>query len=932
MRNWNTLADEALILMSQSNHSAFDLMLLEHLDKLLRFPSFNEDVRKKRLRRLLAIRWTVLAQTSMDYTFNPQNPINCLYLEIAEKIAANDEAVCQILMPTVKKIIGTGFSPEDVVSASEEDGQFILPHFLTHVRGDALISLLDIYAFGKNNTDRLFPSQTPCKELFELTAEDRERIRNVAGEASQRYFETLEKIHRVRHEEKPSVGFALKALTIALLKSSKKEAGTEFVADILECQEPILKFYRIWNRLSDKIKNRIKDYRADGATFTLESYLLCLFVHAKERLAEIEISETEFKRVLSEKLVPCTEQISGQFDTLLKNNPDLLNIPLPGMEAVFETESLPDEEALRTLAEDFQREVRTRSPILGVHDARVDEYIPMVEILARTLHENTRSDDLTAFVPLVKNHEDLVQALHLLPSELWEDFFSVLDSEDAIKRIFIATDEMGNEDATATFCYLLKQLPPSEWKTFFDALYDNGLESLFDCFCLGFLFDELPEFQWPFLRDAVLRLIDCVFVDEDDIVHFLTGMSITQSEKIVSLFQHKFDMLLNNPWELGYFFSQMDERHWPKLYTLFRSVIHQVITHKLNFKLMFEPISLESRSLFLQTLFSDVDFLSDNPGVLFQLMRVTSLADWNRIFDALGPTRISKFIRCENTLIAFLTQFDDPDDRISCIQALDRYLPSLKIIPVQFCGLLRTFPECEAALLRIFKDQFLRLLSEYLLVFASDASLKPCVVKDIRKDFIFLSEKMLPFILSSQNISRHCDGFIKPGHQAPRKLFCDSVVLLCQQMKTIEDNVDSKCLSETDGCLQKLQLLDRFVKTEGSPNPATAKKLRKELIAYFGEDFFNKMMHDTHNFITVSGVGFFPERATKVKKPARVQAFRSQMSAPLKPMRPATAPQTTPSFVVRGARLFRHTNTAETVNNGVTVMPDAIRRVFPLLR
>ena len=134
------------------------------------------------------------------------------------------------------------------------------------------------------------------------------------------------------------------------------------------------------------------------------------------------------------------------------------------------------------------------------------------------------------------------------------------------------------------------------------------------------------------------------------------------------------------------------------------------------------------------------------------------------------------------------------------------------------------------------------------------------------------------------------------GRQAPRQSFSDADILLSQQFSEIERTIRDKHASQIDGCIYKLQLLDRFV------GMVDATKNTK--IAYFGKDFFARMLHFTHHFVTVRGVGFFPERATKVKKLGMVDALRSRVSAPLQPMRPSTAPEGRPSLAVTGVRIM----------------------------
>lgn len=870
MPNWNGLAEKAKVINSECKHTEFDQMLLSCVISLLD-SALSDEAKKEHLSSLLLIRWKVIAQTSMDYTFNPQHPTSQLYLAIAEKIAADQRLVCQLLMPSVNKIIGTGFSPEDVESASLDiDDQFILPHFLTHARGDALISVLDVFEYGAENTDRLFPSETRSEEFFDLTAADRERIRLIAGEASQRYFEALEKIHRVRHKQKPSIGWALKEFITALLKSSKMSSGTEYLANVLELKNPILKFYQVWNTLTYPIKNRIKNYQVNGASLSLESYLLCIFVHAKEHNPEISITEYEFMRVMREKIVPCTYQIGLQLDSLLKQHPDLFDIPAPGMEALFEKEALPDKNNIRELSENLQCALRTHSAILGVNDDHIHQYLPIAEIIAKSmLKGGIGVGDIEALVALVKNYKNLTSVLVLLPDKFWDLFFTMLRFESDIERIFQCDTEERAGESIDVFAYLLTHLPLNQWKALFDVLYNNAYEDVFNSACLGGLFSQLPENQWPFLNEAVSCFRDALFNDADDILNFLCEIEITDAKKIIVFYQDKFNRILQDPRELGYLFSQINVNFWHILHDTFRSVIRNILIRYPSYEMILEQLDFASINFFVMNIYADLDFLSDNPKVLARLLLLTYFSEWVHVFEDMGETRFLKLVRCENTLIAFLMEFIRPYDREQCIYAMQKHLSLIKMSPTGLNLLLMTFPENNEALIKAFTEK-------------------------------------LYFFLSFKNISAHCKTLLEPGDPMLRKQFCDTALSLNRKMKAIENDVHCKRITPVKACHIKLELLDRFLKTTDSIKSNNA--LRKELIAYFGEYFFNNALYHVQQFERKSDMRFFKKQTVKAKNVEKHQSSRDHASL-LVPISPGTDPERNPSFIARGTRFFTHTNT-----------------------
>src|SRR3990167_7931202 len=111
MRTWELLAKEAELLKNQTYHwpsdfpeqtqrvlESFDRLCITRLETLLS-SSLSDRNKNKKIRRFFIMRWTVIANTSLDYTVNPRLPSNAWYMAIATHIAEADEAIIKIIMP-----------------------------------------------------------------------------------------------------------------------------------------------------------------------------------------------------------------------------------------------------------------------------------------------------------------------------------------------------------------------------------------------------------------------------------------------------------------------------------------------------------------------------------------------------------------------------------------------------------------------------------------------------------------------------------------------------------------------------------------------------------------------------------------------------------------------------------------------------------------
>ena len=129
MRNWKVLSDEIklfqqavsvyldshppLFLKASQEHHNF---VFEYLICCIDNTAIADDEKEKTLRGFLRMRWNAIRLSSVDYTFHPDFPANRACWSVAKFLVKEDECIAQVLMPTIKKIIGIELTGEDRVA------------------------------------------------------------------------------------------------------------------------------------------------------------------------------------------------------------------------------------------------------------------------------------------------------------------------------------------------------------------------------------------------------------------------------------------------------------------------------------------------------------------------------------------------------------------------------------------------------------------------------------------------------------------------------------------------------------------------------------------------------------------------------------------------------------------------------------------------
>ncbi len=622
MRTWESLAQEAESLRRQVYHwpsafperiraalESFDRLCITLLETLLLSP-VNDHHKSVKIRRLFSMRWTVVANTSLDYTLNPGLSSNAWYLAVATRLASDDEAIISILMPTIKKVIGTGME-DDIQSSTELPGRIIqLRNFILNANKDCLISIDDVFEYAKQDTHYLFPSiqasadddepstetQNQNKMLFPLNASDRELLRRITPE-TRLFFDLLKQVHTVRLKQKPSVGFALFELHEALLRSSKIDTGSDVAANMSECQQPILDFYKVWKSLSDTDKNRISGYCVRRGGVTLRSFLLTLFSYTPG----IELSPADYEAV-DPDIVPCTHMIGQQLKTLLALNLDLQNMPLPGRELDFNLDIVPEDDELNEAKEKCIQSLSQRQLMAGESDFQIISFAPFFVAFTDNLLENAAvCQQILDVKSEIKNLTHLKYALLLLPEEKWHHLLLLV--RDNIDAYFVDVEpEVLQSESIAFISQILKSISSRSWVSFFEALSAAKYDFLLGGDSLARLLYEFNESRWQEIVRTMGQYPALVLTSSKEIAYLLASTGIDHYRIIADLFHSAIVSTLNTPQDYAGLFEHTSREHWPQIFALFSRTLIYFIQNKLFIDEALERLQPERRMSFISLL------------------------------------------------------------------------------------------------------------------------------------------------------------------------------------------------------------------------------------------------------------------------------------------------------------------------------------------
>lgn len=274
----------------------------------------------------LGLYWLVSSGTNLTYTRHPFAPINQLLLGVATAIAGPDESICQLLMPSVTGVVGqTGTLKEE----TEVNGRFAPENYVLNDSHTQLIPVADIFEYARNNTNIIIArhQSEPTQVMYPLSPRELHRLQEVSGQASRKYWHALNKRHDQQYDNF-TFGFYLKNFALALHRASVKELGREEVSEQNATALIVRDFYTFWRGLNgepfDTVKAlTLKNWGYEHAT--LDDYLLTIFYLFPEYC---NLEDNEKERVQTQNILPCSKQLSENFEQYLIQYPQLYQISL----------------------------------------------------------------------------------------------------------------------------------------------------------------------------------------------------------------------------------------------------------------------------------------------------------------------------------------------------------------------------------------------------------------------------------------------------------------------------------------------------------------------------------------------------------------------------------------------------------------------------
>lgn len=309
------------------------------------FASINDEtlsmiIERKRNELLLYIKahQKFLLRAFNDFTVCARLPARGALLSALELVKKPNESACQLLMPHVKRIVGS-VDPEDVGCSTTDvlSGKFNAWQFLACDNRDTLISLVDLFGLVESSVDaRKQFFQDPEQRAY------RKRIERHFQNPAVNYIRVLEYFDK-QSENTDNFVFYVIQLATALHKSSERQDGNSAVAGDV-CIDFILNFHRIWNSLSQSVRNEVGNTRIEGFQHTFGQVVILLFQLLFQSGVPIQLTQEE----KDEKNVPtlhCAAYLSGWLYEFVNANAyswQSISIRSDGCDALYTKEDLSE--------------------------------------------------------------------------------------------------------------------------------------------------------------------------------------------------------------------------------------------------------------------------------------------------------------------------------------------------------------------------------------------------------------------------------------------------------------------------------------------------------------------------------------------------------------------------------------------------------------
>lgn len=604
-----------------------------------------DDEKKARIRFILEVRGNLIANSSLDYTLNPESPVNLACVAIAAFIAMKNEAVCKILMPSLKRVIGASAEPENLHEGTTDvEGHFLPSEYLVSADGEALISLPDVLECSANDTNVFFPVvQSDLRRVlnskFPLTNKDRDQIHSI----NPAYIDLLQNIHREKQLKKPSIGWAIEELYSALLQSSVANTGSEMAVNILEFREPVIAFYHLWNLIPPDRKIKINKYQYGSRS--LEDFLLCLFVNIHDVEPTIVITEKEYKLYGETQLFPCAHQIGNALNSLLLQNPDLFSMPLPGKEKEFEETLLPTQKALFKLKDDAIKALKLRKPLSGMTDSWVARCTKIVAVLLQSIESNKFSlqENCNNINSEIHSLSDFFKILSIIPKDEWKSLIG------KNKEIFL------NEARSKIYLLALNTISPAHWFYFFEGIPGTHFQLGFEeRDWLGRVLNGLPKYQWHLFYDAASSLISDSLKTPVELVNFIAEIPVDRWVDVYETFKEKIDLVVSDARKMSEVFILISPAYWSDLRDTFEPIFDLIVENPITLVQFLTGMNFPQRNNFIENIAGFNEKTELTVSLVAALLNTIEPAQWDKlVVRQLGKTRFLAFFS-NSTHLAFL--------------------------------------------------------------------------------------------------------------------------------------------------------------------------------------------------------------------------------------------------------------------------------------
>ncbi|MCX7126224.1 MAG: hypothetical protein NTU49_10980, partial [Gammaproteobacteria bacterium] len=507
---------------------------------------------------------------------------------------------------------------------------------------------------------------------------------------------------------------------------------------------------------------KIRCFKANAATVTLETLLISMFVNS----GSINFTDAEYTKMLEDKdkpgFIECTDDFEQQFTSLINDNPEFLNIPLPGKEEEFKNwRETADSKALDDLEKNFQAALMSRPALLGYNDPECIIGHFCFEIMVKDFFDQALLEkNIVALAETVKNIEEFTCALMMLEKRHWKLFLTQLNA--TLAKIFPPDSE------TKSVFYFFFHFPEENWTTFFETLKKLGRNRLLNTYQLGSLLNVLPESKWTVLNEAVYPLLHHLFFSFKDVALFFSAVPLVGWAKSVGLFREQIEKVLKKELNFISILFILPHDNWPFFCEIFKKALSEALQEGDQLENFFFQINYDYKFAFFESILPV--FIDLPPGFLARAFKLLSKDAWTDAFLLFKEEQFKALSKDIVSMTDFLNDFEK-NDRVHILKCLLVYKEKISIEFNVVKQLAIKFPECKDELLFSIESQLPKIISDALFILANydfplrlDYSLsetvEPAILVDLQSfesmqfafSFLDASNRFYFFAFFSQNI------------------------------------------------------------------------------------------------------------------------------------------------------------------------------------